>query len=243
MPRYLHAHPVRVDPRKERRNKQKHGVGFDKARTVFADTLSITIPDPDHSRRRGALGYHGLLASPAGCWSWYTRRRMSARASRIIRRVGPTRTSGGCRKKAARNKDDMRDYYDFRGGVRGKYAARIAEGTNVVVLDPDVARMFPDGNQSTRPCVPSAMSSRCVSADKPGRTRALHPTAAMGLLGRNRQGRVLAASGDRPRSTAARWVLARVMADFEARGDERHRVVRNDRCDGYDSCPQGPRGR
>jgi len=28
--------------------------------------------------------------------------------------------------------------------VRGKYARRYAEGTNVVVLDPDVAEMFPD---------------------------------------------------------------------------------------------------
>jgi hypothetical protein len=36
----------------------------------------------------------------------------------------------------------MRDEYDFSGGVRGKYAARFAEGTNVVVLDPDVARLF-----------------------------------------------------------------------------------------------------
>ena len=47
-------------------------------------------------------------------------------------------------KKAACGGDDMRDHYDFRGGVRGKYAARYAEGTNVVVLDPDVAEMFPD---------------------------------------------------------------------------------------------------
>ena len=37
----------------------------------------------------------------------------------------------------------MRAGYDFRGGVRGKYAARYAEGTNIVVLDPDVAEMFP----------------------------------------------------------------------------------------------------
>ena len=47
-------------------------------------------------------------------------------------------------KKAAREKDEMRDHYDFSGGVRGKYAQRYAEGTNVVVLDPDVAEMFPD---------------------------------------------------------------------------------------------------
>jgi hypothetical protein len=46
-------------------------------------------------------------------------------------------------KKGIREKDEMRAHYDFRGGVRGKYAARYAEGTNVVVLDPDVAQMFP----------------------------------------------------------------------------------------------------
>jgi hypothetical protein len=36
----------------------------------------------------------------------------------------------------------MRKEYDFRKGVRGKHAARYAEGTNVVVLAPDVAREF-----------------------------------------------------------------------------------------------------
>jgi uncharacterized protein len=37
------------DARKDRRNQRKHGVGFDEASTVFAETLSITIPDPEHS--------------------------------------------------------------------------------------------------------------------------------------------------------------------------------------------------
>ena len=46
--------------------------------------------------------------------------------------------------KATRERADLRKHYDFRGGVRGKYAQRYAEGTNVVVLDPDVAQMFPD---------------------------------------------------------------------------------------------------
>ncbi|HUP89194.1 MAG TPA: hypothetical protein VM100_07590 [Longimicrobiales bacterium] len=32
--------------------------------------------------------------------------------------------------------------YDFRRGVRGKYAHRYAQGTNVVVLEPDVAEVF-----------------------------------------------------------------------------------------------------
>jgi len=38
--------------------------------------------------------------------------------------------------------DDMRDEYDFSGGERGKYAARFAKGSNVVVLEPDVAAEF-----------------------------------------------------------------------------------------------------
>jgi len=40
------------------------------------------------------------------------------------------------------DKDQMREEYDFGEGVRGKYAKRFAEGSNVVVLDPDVAAAF-----------------------------------------------------------------------------------------------------
>lgn len=39
---------------------------------------------------------------------------------------------------------DMRQEYDFSAGVRGKYAGRFAEGSNVIVLDPDVAEVFSD---------------------------------------------------------------------------------------------------
>ena len=38
----------------------------------------------------------------------------------------------------------MRDDYDFANGMRGKYARRYAQGTNVVVLVPDVAKVFPN---------------------------------------------------------------------------------------------------
>ncbi len=37
----------------------------------------------------------------------------------------------------------MRDHYDFSSGVRGKHAARYSEGTNVVLLAPDLAEVFP----------------------------------------------------------------------------------------------------
>jgi hypothetical protein len=39
---------------------------------------------------------------------------------------------------------DMKAEYDFSGGVRGKFADRYARGTNVVLLDPEVTRAFPD---------------------------------------------------------------------------------------------------
>ena len=51
---------------------------------------------------------------------------------------------------------DMLDNYDFSKGVRGKYAKRYAEGTNVVVLAPDVAAFFPNSesvNQALRSLV------------------------------------------------------------------------------------------
>jgi uncharacterized DUF497 family protein len=37
------------DPRKAASNLRKHGVSFEEATTAFADPLSLTIPDPDHS--------------------------------------------------------------------------------------------------------------------------------------------------------------------------------------------------
>ena len=47
----------------------------------------------------------------------------------------------------------MRENCDFAGGVRGKYARRYAQGTNVVLLEPDVAKAFPSAeavNESLR---------------------------------------------------------------------------------------------
>ena len=45
---------------------------------------------------------------------------------------------------------DMLDEYDFSGGVRGKYAERFARGSNIVVLDPDVAKVFSDSESVNR---------------------------------------------------------------------------------------------
>ncbi|MCK4412667.1 MAG: hypothetical protein KAY32_03900 [Candidatus Eisenbacteria sp.] len=42
------------------------------------------------------------------------------------------------------NDDEMRAEYDFSKGVRGKYAKAYAKGTNLVLLDPDVAQLYKD---------------------------------------------------------------------------------------------------
>jgi len=57
----------------------------------------------------------------------------------------------------------MRAEYDFSTGVRGKYAARYAEGTNVVLLEPDVAAAFPTSasvNEALRSLLPAIRAHR-----------------------------------------------------------------------------------
>ena len=46
--------------------------------------------------------------------------------------------------RSKRTSTEMRAEYDFSGGVRGKYVGRYRQGTNIVLLDPEVARAFPD---------------------------------------------------------------------------------------------------
>lgn len=42
------------------------------------------------------------------------------------------------------NDTEMLKEYDFSKGVRGKYAKKYNEGSNIIVLDPEVAKEFPD---------------------------------------------------------------------------------------------------
>ena len=46
--------------------------------------------------------------------------------------------------KQEREKDTMREEYDFSSGVRGKHHEAYRRGTNVVLLEPDVAEVFKD---------------------------------------------------------------------------------------------------
>lgn len=53
--------------------------------------------------------------------------------------------------------DEMLEEYDFSGGIRGKYVERLKNSKQVVLLEPDVAEVFPDSesvNKILRELVP-----------------------------------------------------------------------------------------
>ena len=63
----------------------------------------------------------------------------------------------------------MRDEYDFSAGVRGKYAQRYREGTNLVRLDPDVAKLFPTSeavNKALRDLTRDADEAKAKATDE-----------------------------------------------------------------------------
>ncbi len=49
-----------------------------------------------------------------------------------------------------RKTDELRPEYDFSGSVRGKHHTAYKSGTNVVLLDSDVAKAFPDSSSVNR---------------------------------------------------------------------------------------------
>jgi hypothetical protein len=76
------------------------------------------------------------------------------------------------KKALSRKRDELRKEYNLKelgGGVRGKYYRRYQRGTNLVLLDPDVAEAFPDAqavNEALRVLV------KVASKRVPGRRRA-----------------------------------------------------------------------
>lgn len=76
------------------------------------------------------------------CWS-----ASSARAS-LLRvndeNMKKTSAKSGRRSDATSNPDEIRPEYDWSKAVRNPYATRYAAGSNIVVLEPDVAAIFPN---------------------------------------------------------------------------------------------------
>jgi hypothetical protein len=86
------------------------------------------------------------------------------------------------RKRRTAKGDDMLPEYDFSNAVRGKYYERYRQSTNVVLLDPDVAEVFPNAaavNEALRLRVTLADAKASRDQTQTGRpTKALQPTSS-----------------------------------------------------------------
>jgi len=75
-------------------------------------------------------------------------------------------------KRKSPGASEMRSEYDFSNGVRGKYHKRLArEGSNVVVLDPDIAKAFPDSvsvNEALRVVLKAGRTARRLTTRSSG---------------------------------------------------------------------------
>ena len=76
-------------------------------------------------------------------------------------------------RKPAADADTMRPEYDFSDAVRGVTAGRYAQGTNVVLLEPDVAQLFPDSR-----AVNEALRTLARLSRVPPRLKAKHKRTA-----------------------------------------------------------------
>jgi len=68
--------------------------------------------------------------------------------------------------KVTKNIDDMRSEYDFSHAERGKYADRMRSGSNVVVIDPELADLFPDSESVNEALRAVADMARLTSGRK-----------------------------------------------------------------------------
>ena len=152
------------DAGKAAANLAKQGVTLEEATTAFADPRSFSVPDPRHSHDEPRYAILGRSARGRLLAVFFTDRGprtriISAReATRRERAPMSTGPSEGAPERPAGpgpvspdpadvdpadvGADEILPEYDFRG-ERGTYAARYAAGTNVVVLDPDVAAVYP----------------------------------------------------------------------------------------------------
>lgn len=75
---------------------------------------------------------------------------------------------------AAKQDDELRRQYDLsqlKGGVRGKYYRRATAGTNLVLIEPDLATLFPDSAAVNRALRLLADTAQAATPRKPRRTR------------------------------------------------------------------------
>ena len=131
------------DAAKAARNLKKHGVTFEEAGSVFGDPLACTFPDPDHS-----IGELRFLTFGMSITSAYLSC-LTSSTHTVFTSSTPERSPHLSAKSGETSKapplDTLRAEYqrkDLGPGVRGKYLKQHAQGTNLVLLQPEVTKVF-----------------------------------------------------------------------------------------------------
>ena len=86
--------------------------------------------------------------------------------------------------------DDIRPEYDFasmKGGVRGKYAGRAREGTNIVLIEPEVTEAFPTEQAVNEALRGVLNTTRAVRGTGGLPNKALQPTSRTRRKARSRK--------------------------------------------------------
>ena len=133
------------DTEKARENEQKHGVGFSEASGVSMTTIRRQFRTPTIQSMRTDTS---SLASKQGRYLVVS---YTERGERI--RLIPARQMTSRERRAYEDKDTLRKEYPeslIKSGVRAKYAKSYREGTNVVLIDPDLHKLFPDSEAVNR---------------------------------------------------------------------------------------------
>jgi len=84
--------------------------------------------------------------------------------------------------------DDLLPEYDFasmKGGVRGKYVERLRKGSNLVLLEPDVAAAFPSDDAVNEALRGMLNTTRAVRGKGGLPNKALQPTSRAGSRSKN----------------------------------------------------------
>src|SRR5437762_6747458 len=153
------------DANKAKSNLGKHGTEFRRSFYGFRRSTFVDRPKPcSFGSGRPFCHYRHFAPWEIACCRPYgTRRQISASSARDSRADENDRLMNKARE---RNNEMLREY-DFSQGIHGKYARRYAKGSKVVVLEPDVAKVFPNAqvvNSSLRSLAEIIRSRKSLAA-------------------------------------------------------------------------------
>ena len=140
------------DAKKAKVNRRKHRISFEDAATVFLDPLALTFPTRITRLERNE---RSPLAGPVVSRLYSCRIASVVTGSESSAHEKPPEESASNMKKASTKEmtDDLRPEYDLsqlKGGVRGKYYREVSAGTNLVLIEHELAAVFPDSESVNR---------------------------------------------------------------------------------------------